>query len=293
MAGISAALATVAIWAGFMVSLRFAMTSAYSPGALMLMRFVPAALILAPFLWRIGLFPKGLPLWQLLVIISGSGVPFYLLMSQGLVLSTASEAGALAPGTLPLVIALASFLLLGERFSRMRLAGFALILGGGLLIGLWDALSAGGGAWRGHLLVFSAASMWAVYTVIFRMSNLSALEGAALSVTWSALISIPFALIAGVSTDGATWLDITIVTLIQGVLAGALALVTYGQAVRLLGASRTAAFTALTPVLILISGVLILGEQLDAVKIIGIFIVSFGVFLASGVIERAPAATRA
>ncbi|MEM7508968.1 MAG: DMT family transporter [Pseudomonadota bacterium] len=288
LAGVVAALVTVLIWASFLVSLRFAMTHDYSQGAILLMRFLPAAMILAPVIWRVGLLPKGVPHWQILLMVLGSGVPFYYLISLGVSLASASDAGALAPGSLPLLIAIASFFILSERFSRGRLLGFLLILIGGLMIGLWEAVTAGAdGAWRGHLIIISGVSMWAIYTVIFRLSGLGAMEGAAISIGWSVLMVIPAAFLMGVSTGEAGWLEISMVTFIQGALGGALALITYGQAVRLLGASRTAAFTALTPVVVLISGVTMLGEPLDEVKVIGVLVVSIGVYLASGVRDRA------
>ncbi|MEM0922658.1 MAG: DMT family transporter [Pseudomonadota bacterium] len=285
--GFLAALATVAIWASFLVSLRFAMVRDYSQGAVLLMRVLPAALLLAPVIWRTGLRPKGVPGWQILVIVLGSGVPFYFMISLGLSLASATDAGVMAPGTLPLLIAVASYLILGERFSGSRILGFALILGGGLMIGLWEAVfAAGEGAWRGHLVIVSAVSGWALYTVIFRLSSLSALEGAAVSVGWSTLLVVPFSLAIGVSTGGAPWEEIAMVAFIQGVLGGAAALITFGMAVRMIGASRTAALTALTPVTVLVAGVAFLGEPLDMIKIAGVVVVSAGVFLASGVLAE-------
>ncbi|MEM8840419.1 MAG: DMT family transporter [Pseudomonadota bacterium] len=284
--GIAAALATVVIWAGFLVSLRFAITTQYSQGAMLLMRFLPAAVVLAPVIWRTGLLPKGVPLWQVLLIILGSGVPFYYLISLGISYAHASDVGVLAPGSLPLIVALVSFAVLGERFTRLRVIGFALILTGGLIIGLWEVLMASeAGAWRGHLLIITAIFGWAFYTVAFRMSGMSALDGAALSIGWSVLLVIPVAMVIGVSTGDASWAQIGVITLIQGVLAGAGALVTFGLAVRLLGASRTAAFTALTPIVVMVASVALLGEPITGVKVAGILIVSTGVFFASGVLE--------
>ena len=263
------------------------MVNDFSQGSVLLMRFLPAAMVLAPVIWRVGLLPKDVPLWQIAVIVIGSGVPFYYLISLGLTMSKATDAGALAPGTLPLLIAIASFVILGERFSRLRFAGFLLILAGGLMIGLWEALTAWEeGGWRGHLAIVAGVSGWALYTVIFRLSGLDALEGAAVSIGWSVMIVIPVALAMGVSTGDAGWQEVSLIVVIQGILGGALALITFGLSVRLLGPSRTAAFTALTPVMVLCASVLFLGEALSLVKVLGIFVVSVGVFLASGVMEE-------
>ncbi|MEM6906410.1 MAG: EamA family transporter, partial [Pseudomonadota bacterium] len=124
------------------------------------------------------------------------------------------------------------------------------------------------------------------YTVVFRLSGLTAYQGAAISIGWSAMLVVPVALWLGVETGSADWPEIALVTFIQGVLGGAVALVTFGVAVSLLGPSRTAAFTALTPVVVLVASVFFLAEPIDSVKVAGILIVSAGVFLASGVIRE-------
>ncbi|MEM1276201.1 MAG: DMT family transporter [Pseudomonadota bacterium] len=285
-AGLLAALLTVLCWAGFLLSLRFGISGDYNQGTLLLMRFLPGFLLLAPVWWRIGFFPAGVKRLHVVIIILGSGPFFFLLMSGGLAIAPASDAGALGPGILPLLIAITSFLVLNESFSRLRILGFLAILIGGLTIGGWEALTGGPeGAWRGHILIVTAVSAWACYTVAFRLSGLTPLEGAALTMLWSAPVLLPLAWGLGVTTGDAGIGGIIAMTATQGILTGLIALLTFGQAVKLLGASRTAAFTALTPVLVLLGGNLLLGEPLDGVKIAGIFIVSAGVFLASGVLE--------
>ncbi|MEM8792373.1 MAG: DMT family transporter [Pseudomonadota bacterium] len=287
LAGAAAALFTVICWSGFLLSLRFGVSGDFNQGALLLMRYLPGFFLLAPVWWRIGFWPAGVKRRHVLLIILGSGPFFFLLMSGGLAFAPASDAGALGPGLLPLLVAIVAFLVLEERFSRLRLIGFAGIVAGCLTIGGWEALTGGiDGAWRGHLLIVTAVSTWALYTVAFRLSGLTALEAAALTMLWSAPVMVPAAWWLGLSVGEADIGEIAAMTLVQGVLTGVIALLSFGQAVRLLGASRTAAFTALTPVLVLIGGYLLLDEPLDAVKIAGIIAVSIGVFLASGFLEE-------
>ncbi|MGH6995539.1 MAG: EamA family transporter, partial [Stellaceae bacterium] len=68
---------------------------------------------------------------------------------------------------------------------------------------------------------------------------------------------------------------------VQGVVAGIMALYFYGDAIRRLGASRAAVLGALTPVVVALVGVPLLGEIPSAVAWAAIFAVSAGVVLAS------------
>ena len=73
---------------------------------------------------------------------------------------------------------------------------------------------------------------------------------------------------------------------LQGVLIAILALVLYSIAVQEIGAAQTAAFGALTPLLSVTGGVVLLNEDIFLTTIIGIVLVTFGVLMASGIFER-------
>jgi len=75
-------------------------------------------------------------------------------------------------------------------------------------------------------------------------------------------------------------------SLLQGVLIAVVALILYSIAVRRLGASQTAAFGALTPVLALIGGAVFLDETITIVGTLGVSLVTFGVLMASGSLEK-------
>src|SRR5690349_12692709 len=125
--GWAAALATVTIWAVWMIATRHAVTHGLPPAAVGLLRFAVPALVLAPALWRKGLFPKGLsPLAGIGLL--GSGAPFFLVVAYGMQSAPAAEIGPLLPGTMPLFVALIGWAVFGETVARLRLAGFALIL---------------------------------------------------------------------------------------------------------------------------------------------------------------------
>ena len=77
-------------------------------------------------------------------------------------------------------------------------------------------------------------------------------------------------------------------TILQSFIIGILATFLYNFAVQQLGAAESGAFGALTPILALIGGVILLGELFEPIKVVGIVLVAIGVLLASGFIGRSP-----
>ena len=281
-----AALATVTIWAVWIVGTRHAVTHDLGPAAVGLLRFAVPALVLAPVAWRIGLFPRGVSPLKALGLL-GSGAPFFLTVALGMQYAPAAEIGPLLPGTMPLFVALIGWLAFGERPGRKRLVGFALILAGAAGIGGHALLLAGSGAWRGHGLLLAGACLWGLYTHAYRRSGLSALQAAALVGLWSVLILLPFGAppLFRAAADGLAG-TIVVQALLQGFLSGVAGIVLYGIAVDRLGASRAAAVSPLSLVLAALIAVPVLGEVPDVAAAIGILAATLGVLLASGALER-------
>jgi drug/metabolite transporter (DMT)-like permease len=75
---------------------------------------------------------------------------------------------------------------------------------------------------------------------------------------------------------------------LQGLLSGFVATLTFVYAVGRLGASRTASFAALVPILAALGGWAVLGEPIGWVKGAGIVVVATGVALASRTSRREP-----
>jgi drug/metabolite transporter (DMT)-like permease len=276
--GTVAALFTVTIWGGWIVATRFGVTSNLAPLEIAILRIAPPGLILLPVFFRIPRYIAAL--------IGGAGAPFLLVVSTGMQFAPTADIGALLPGTMPLFVALFAFMLLGERFDRWRMVGFVLIIAGGLAVGGVSLFAGDPGEWRGHILFLCGASMWAIYTIGLRQSGLDAWQAAAVVNTGSMLLLVPLALLFGDLQFDAPLRDIAIQIGAQGIMSGLLAMVAYGIAVRHLGASSAAAFSALTPVIATLIAVPVMAELPAPLTWLGVIAVCCGVALASGVLHR-------
>ena len=287
--GVLAALATVTIWAAFLIGTRFAVSGNLTVDEVLVLRLVPAFLIMIPLMLKFGVIVRGQPIFSLFMIALGATAVFPYLISTGVYYAPASDAGALAPGMLPFWTALFAFLITGEKPSKVRLIGLVIILLGAFLVGSYSILSSSGQhTWKGHFLFLAGSGMWSIYSVYFRQSGIDPLTGLVFGLFWGTAVVIPLLVLFGdVSFEKASIFDIFSMIILQGLLIAILAMLLYNFAIRQLGPAQTAAFGALTPILALVGGFVFLGETITLMKSAGIFIVAVGVILASGIMEKA------
>ena len=292
--GLFAAIATVTIWAAFMLVTRFAVQDNFTVEEVLVLRLIPGAIVMIPWMWKLGILPRGVPWPRALILMIGASAVFPYVVSKGLEFAPASDGGALAPGMLPFWAALAAYALAREIPGPRRRIGLAMILTGAVVVSLWPILGgARDGAWRGHLMFLTGSGLWAIYSVIFRQSGLTPMHGLVIGLFWGTLAITPLLLLSGnVSFATANWGDIAVMMVIQSLIIGILAMVLFSYAVRLLGAAESSAFGALTPILALLGGVMFLGESVGPLKVFGVVLVAAGVFLASGILRKFDAAAK-
>ena len=119
-AGIVAAIATVTIWATFLIGTRFAVSGNLTVDEVLVLRLVPAFIIMTPLILKVGILLKGQSIIGTLMIALGASAVFPYLISSGVYYAPASDAGALAPGMLPFWTALFAFIIVGERPTKLR-----------------------------------------------------------------------------------------------------------------------------------------------------------------------------
>lgn len=301
-AGIAAAVITVLIWTLFIVIARASVQRVLLPLDVAWLRFVGASMLLLPWGWWLnrsgaargwlGLSPYPWRITLQVGLLGGLG--FGLLVYVGFYFAPAAHAAVLMTGSLPLWTTLAAYLMLRERPVPARLAGLALIIAGGLLVGGSSLLDAGAGMWRGDLCFMGAALAWSFYSVVVRRHALDAV-GATVAMTVFALaVFVPaYGVLAltGVIPSRlqvAPAGDIVFQMIWQGWISVAVSGSTFMIMVRAFGPVRTTMVTALVPGLAALSAVVWLNEPLGWNLLAGLALVTLGIVF--GVRAAAPGA---
>jgi len=284
VAGYAGAAVTVLIWATWVLATRHTAATPLGTVDIGLIRYGVPAVLLAPVWLRTGLLPKGVPLKRVVVMVAGAGALFFQVTAAALHVTPAAPGGILLGGSMPLATALIGMALFGERPDRMRLAGLAAIVSGVVIL-LAASLQKSGMTMAGFVLLPLGAVLWAGFTHAFRRSGLSPLQGAALVAAWSFLIHLGLAAVFGTHLAAASLPDLALQVTSQGILSGLVATFAYGTAIRTLGGSQAAAFTAITPVLATLGGAVFLGEDFGAAEMAAALVVGTGVALSTGVFQ--------
>jgi drug/metabolite transporter (DMT)-like permease len=282
LVGAGWALLAIAIWSGWLVITRVAVTSTLTAEDLSALRFGSAGLILLPVIWRRGFALDRLGRRGLALLVICAGAPYVLLVSHGLKLATAAEAGVLVPGTIPLFVALISTVTLRERIGRVATMGLGLIVAGVALIVVPAALDAAGWQLMGYAVCLFSSVMWATYTIEARRSGIDALHATAIITVISGALFVPIYLLLPEHGLGrASWTEFIVQLVYQGPLTGIAALLTYNRAIAVLGATRAAAFTALLPLTALMLAIPVVGEWPTIGNAVGAVLSASGVLLAT------------
>jgi len=284
VAGYAGAAVTVLIWATWVLATRHTAATPLGTVDIGLIRYGVPAVLLAPVWLRTGLLPKGVPLKRVIVMVAGAGALFFQVTAAALHVTPAAPGGILLGGSMPLATAIIGMALFGERPDRMRLAGLAAIVSGVVIL-LAASLQKSGMTMAGFVLLPLGAVLWAGFTHAFRRSGLSPLQGAALVAAWSFLIHLGLAAVFGTHLAAASLPDLALQVTSQGILSGLVATFAYGTAIRTLGGSQAAAFTAITPVLATLGGAVFLGEDFGAAEMAAALVVGTGVALSTGVFQ--------
>jgi drug/metabolite transporter (DMT)-like permease len=281
--GALCAIAAVAIWAGWLVMMRLGVTTTLTAFDLTALRFVVAGMVLLPVVLRRGLAFNRLGWPGLTAVVIGAGAPVPLLVGAGLSFAPVADASVLTYGMAPLIVAGLAAVALKERLVPIQKSGLVLMGLGGLAIGGLGMLSFDGRQSIGHLLFLTADCLWAWYAMVMRRARLDGLHAAAIAAVVSMFVYLPLYLtffdnrLLEVSPT-----DLVGQAFYQGVVTAAVSLALFGRSIVLLGASKAAAFVALTPVMAALIGIPALGEWPSSLDWLAIGMITAGVYLASG-----------
>ena len=283
--GIAAAFITICIWASWLISVKMGTSSVLTTFDLALMRYGVPGLVLLPFLCRAWPEVIKVPKRLLAGIVVGAGLPFLFLSSAGMHYAPVAHAGLLIPGTFPLFVTAIAVLIYKETLTKQRLLGLSTIGLGILVLVSFSLLQGQADVWKGDLYFLGASLCWAVFTICLRVAGLPPLAATAiLGLLSTFILGLLFVLglvesgLAEVSLPTLAWQFV-----VQALLVGLFTGFSYGFAINRIGAESTAAIGSLTPVIATLAAIPLLGEPLTLAASIGIVMICFGVFCASGV----------
>jgi drug/metabolite transporter (DMT)-like permease len=274
----------ILIW-GFAYVVTKSGLSAVPPMLFALLRYSVASLLLVPLaLARGGLrrLPRPIP-WTTLILMALTGVGlYYILFNLALSYTSASQT-ALIQSAFPAIVAIMAVFWLHERVSRRRMVGIALAVAGVALIVATQADAAARDPLLGNALAFASVLSWSVYTILAkRMSDADPIAVTALISLIGTVMLVPAALLENAdvslsSIPAEGWLPI----IYLGALASAVGYLLYIRALRDIDASLVGTFINLSPVIGVVSGVLVLGESITPTAIGGGVMVLAGVWISS------------
>jgi drug/metabolite transporter (DMT)-like permease len=227
-------------------------------------------------------------------IMAGAGLSgiclYYLLENIALTYTLASNVGVIISAA-PFFTALLSHLFLKED-GRLHLSFFV----GFVFAMIGIAMMSFGGSEgmhlnpKGDLLALIAAFMWACYSILTK--KISGYGYPTIQMTrhmfgYGVLFMLPAAVIFGFHPSlSALARPVNLLNILfLGVVASAVCFVTWNFAVKVLGAVRTSVYIYVTPVVTIITSVLILHEKITGVAVAGAGLALAGLILSEGKLD--------
>lgn len=279
-------IATPLFWAGNAVVARGVVHS-IPPVSLAFWRWVLALLIILPF--GLPYVRRQWPLirqhWGSILILALLSVTTFNTLLYMAAQTTTAINITLINSTIPVMVALLAWLILGERTRPQQTAGIAVAMAGMLLVIAQGRLTQLSGFTfkSGDLVMVAAVAIWGVYSVLLRRQALPlhSLTFLTVQIAAGTLILAPFYLAdllfgAGGFTPTLTQAP---VFLYVAIFPGILAYACWNHAVLIVGPSVSAIFMYLVPVFAAILAWLFLDERLASYHLTGGLLILAGLYL--------------
>lgn len=276
------------IFGGQFVAAKYLSVQGVPTADLVAMRYLPAGLILLPFVllyrpWR----ERTVRLWkQGLILTVLAGFPYGFQLFGGLYYAPASHGAIFNPSSVMIFSAIMGWWLMNEAVVKSKVFGIGILVVGLCLVS-WDGfLNVTGLFWVGDIIFIAAGVIWSAFLILLRVWAIPPIYAAAVTNVMS-LVYLPIYLfVIGPDIGNATVGDVVFQSFYQGVLVQIGALSLFAYAVGKIGASGSALFTPLVPALTMIMALIFLGEQPSALQWTGFGIICVGFLVAAGVLSR-------
>ena len=184
----------------------------------------------------------------------------------------------------PAVTAIFATIFLKEVMTWKKLLGVILALFGVItVIGQGDFSSLfHGGFSIGEIFLLGSVTSWVIYTIVGKiiLKEFTSLQATTWAFVFGTLFIFPFAYFEGALkfNSQASFLHWTYL-LYLGVFGSAVAFLWFYDGVKVIGAAKAASFINISPIVGVLSGVLLLGEKINLSLLVGGTIVAIGVVL--------------
>lgn len=280
-----ALLVTVLIWSGNFTAVKVGVTD-IAPLAFSVVRFaLGASVTVAVVVWR-----EGWPRFQrrdvpLLVAAAIIGITINQVAFVTALQATSAANVALLIGTIPIWTAVLAVLSRQERVARNLWVGLGAGTLGVTLIVVGGQDAVGGVSVVGELGALATALSWAVYSVLIRplMRRYSALALSAFMMVVGTLVLVPFSIPSLATQDwSAVPVNAWLALVYAAILSVSVTNILYFTAIHRIGASRAALFTYLEPFLGVLFAVVLLGDSVTALQLVGGVVVLGSVAIGRG-----------
>ena len=283
--GMAVGLAAASIGALYTVYARWGIARGLSSPDLTVLRFGVAGILMLPVFVLacrrdLAQFTARWRIWLLVAFLAGT--PFGLLMFGALQFAPPSHAAVFPFTAMSVMGMVLGSAVLGDRMTKRRLVGIAVVLFGLVLVSGVEASSLSMRASIGDVMFLAAGTLWAGFGIVLRKHRLDPLLATAVISISALLTYVPvyawFTRGEGLilAAPFVFWLEV----LVQGLIAGTGTLYTYSKMVSLLGASRAAVFPALAPGLAALMAWPVLGHVPSVPETIGLILVIVGLIVA-------------
>ena len=185
---------------------------------------------------------------------------------------TGVAVGTLCYYMAPVIVVILSPIFLKEKLTGINVSSvLAAVIGAVLISGV---VSGSAKSAKGILLGLAAAALYSTVIMINKfVRNLSPIETTFVQLLTAAVTMIPYILLTEDVTEFVFDRRSVIFTLIVGIFHTGIVYMIYFSSVQKIPAQTTAVFSYIDPVTAIILSAVVLGERLDAVQLIGTFLI--------------------
>jgi drug/metabolite transporter (DMT)-like permease len=227
--------------------------------------------------------------WKYLFLQGLCGIVLFRVFTLYGLHSTGAVQAGIITGTTPAVLALLSFLLLGENLGKRSLCGIACAVGGCILINIFSGEGQERSTLSGCLLILAAVVCEALFTIFRKRvaASVSAITNTAVLIFCSLLLLLIPALRDIVTLEGTIPPSAFPAIIYYGLFATVIAYLLWTSAVGKVSGALAGAATAAMPASSVILGALILGESLHWQHVAGCTMIIAGILITT--LQRASA----